>query len=242
MKRPLLRRLRPGCQRDEWLPRCQGFRVESPEGEVGTVEEVRFRHSGGQPTELAVRGRTFGSHGLAVVPVERVRGIVPAEKRVVLRGRGVRLRSRLLAAAAFAATAASFLLPFLTVTLERRAEATGIDLVRDSPAMTGRYVHDSYVGEVELLVGRGHVPAIVVFSLALAGFLVACVPARKAFACGAVVATAGLAAMWALWETTTPGSLILASSAHRYGFWLAAALFAVSGGAIVRGLRTSRDR
>ena len=140
----------------------------------------------------------------------------------------------------FAVTAAAFLFPFLTVTLERRAQATGIDLVTDHPSITGSYVHANYVGDVELLVGRGHVPAIVTFALAIIGILGAWAPGRKAIPSGLLAALLGLIGTWALWMTTTAGPELFASSHHRYGFWLVAALFLCSGTASLLGRRAFR--
>jgi hypothetical protein len=235
-----LNRFRRRPDRAYWIPRTEGFRVESSDGELGTVEEVRFASDGGRPTELAVRGRALGSRRLALIGVEDVVKIIPGEQRVVVRGTGLPVRFRLLASITFAATAAAFLFPFLTVTLERRAEATGIDLVADNPSITGSYVHANYVGDVELLVGRGHVPAIVTFGLAVLGILGAWIPGRKAIPAGLLAAILGLIGMWALWMTTTAGPELFASSYHRYGFWLAVGLFLCSGAASLLGRRAFR--
>jgi hypothetical protein len=70
--------------RDYWLHRCEGFRVESAKGEVGTVKGLRFKGST-EPDFLEVRTGLFGRRVL-LIPVERVEEIVPKEKRVVLRG------------------------------------------------------------------------------------------------------------------------------------------------------------
>jgi hypothetical protein len=222
------------------MPRTRGFRVESSDGELGTVEEVRFASDGARPSQLAVRGRAMGSRQLALIGVDDVVRIIPAEQRVVVRGTGLPVRFRLLASVTFAATAAAFLFPFLTVTLERRAQATGMDLVTDTPSLTGSYVHVNYVGDVELLVSRGHIPAIVTFALAIVGVLGAWAPGRKAIPSGLLVAILGLIGLWALWMTTTPGPELFASSHHRYGFWLAFALFLCSGAASLLGRRAFR--
>lgn len=236
----LFSRFRTGAHRESRLSGCKGFRVDSPEGEIGTVEEVRFVRAAGRPAELVVRDRAFASPRLVTIPIEDVHRIIPSEGRVVLRGRPVLLRYRLIASAAFAATGASLLLPFVSVTLERRAEATGVDLVTGTPSLSGTYVHAAYEGEVEQLVDMGHVPAIVVFASAIVGSLVAWFPGRRTFAAGLFAAVVGLAAMWALFETTTPGRQLFASSDHRYGFWLAGGLYLVSGSSIIWGLRRAR--
>jgi hypothetical protein len=67
-----------------WLCRCQGFRVDSPEGRVGFVEEVRFRSRVDRPDALAVRAGLLGRH-LLIVPVDEVADIAPREERIVLR-------------------------------------------------------------------------------------------------------------------------------------------------------------
>jgi hypothetical protein len=69
---------------DYWLCRCQGFRVDSPEGRVGFVEEARFRSRVDRPDALAVRAGRVGRH-LLIVPVDEVADIVPREERIVLR-------------------------------------------------------------------------------------------------------------------------------------------------------------
>jgi hypothetical protein len=71
--------------RDYWLHRCEGFRVESPEGEVGIVTGLRF-DSSIEPELLEVRTGILGRRVL-LIPVDRVEEIVPKEKRVVLSGR-----------------------------------------------------------------------------------------------------------------------------------------------------------
>ncbi len=91
--------------RDYWLCRCEGFRVESPEGRVGVVEEVRFESRHDCPDVIVVRGGLFGARQL-LVPVANVDEVVPREEKVVLRaqsapapelvqGRQRRLRTRL---------------------------------------------------------------------------------------------------------------------------------------------------
>jgi hypothetical protein len=41
---------------DYWLGHCEGFRVQSPEGEVGVVESVVYAADAGRPAYLAVTG------------------------------------------------------------------------------------------------------------------------------------------------------------------------------------------
>lgn len=68
--------------RDYWLHRCEGFRVELPDREVGTVKGLRFRDSI-EPELLEVRTGLFG-HRLLLIPVERVEQILPKQQRIIL--------------------------------------------------------------------------------------------------------------------------------------------------------------
>jgi len=75
----------PGAiDRDYWLHRSEGFRVDSPDGRVGFVKELRFGSSMDRPDALAVRAGLFGRL-LLIVPVEQVKAILPQERRIVLR-------------------------------------------------------------------------------------------------------------------------------------------------------------
>jgi hypothetical protein len=69
--------------RDYWLHRCEGFRVESPDGEIGTVRGVRFRSSL-EPELLEVRAGLFGRRSL-LIPVEQVEQVIAKERRIILR-------------------------------------------------------------------------------------------------------------------------------------------------------------
>jgi hypothetical protein len=66
-----------------WLRTCEGFRVDSKNGRVGIVEEVRLS-AGKQPEALAVRTGMFRIR-LEIVPVSRVERVIPRRKRVLLR-------------------------------------------------------------------------------------------------------------------------------------------------------------
>jgi hypothetical protein len=68
-----------------WLCRCEGFRVEAPEGCVGLVDGVRFRTRLDRPDVLLVRvGRL--RHRLLSVSVAEIAELLPAEGRIILRG------------------------------------------------------------------------------------------------------------------------------------------------------------
>ena len=73
---------RPG---GDWVARCQGFGVVSPDGRIGTVEEVRYGPSRrwDSPTELAIQAGRRGKLRL-IVPVEDIAAVVPDDRVVVL--------------------------------------------------------------------------------------------------------------------------------------------------------------
>ena len=79
-----------GRRRDEalgegyWLRHCHGFRVDSPAGRVGIVEDVLYGAELDRPSALAVRGGLFGRR-LEVVEIEQVEAVQPRHKRVRLR-------------------------------------------------------------------------------------------------------------------------------------------------------------
>lgn len=70
----------------EWVARCEGFGVVSPEGRIGTVEEVRYGPSRrwDSPTELAIQAGRDGTLRL-IVPVDDVAQVVPDDRLVMLR-------------------------------------------------------------------------------------------------------------------------------------------------------------
>jgi len=70
---------------DYWLHRCQGFRVESPAGRIGTVTGVRFQGSI-EPELLEVRSGLLG-YRLRLIPVGDVIEILPKQRRVTVRDR-----------------------------------------------------------------------------------------------------------------------------------------------------------
>lgn len=71
--------------RDYWLGRCEGFRVDSPAGRIGFVEDVLFRSRSARPETLAVRAGLFGRR-LLLVSIESVEEVIPSRQRIVLRG------------------------------------------------------------------------------------------------------------------------------------------------------------
>jgi hypothetical protein len=67
---------------DLWLAPCEGFRVTSPEGRVGTLEDVFYE--GDRPRLLAVRSGRMGRR-LDLYPVEEITEVRFEERRVLLR-------------------------------------------------------------------------------------------------------------------------------------------------------------
>jgi hypothetical protein len=68
---------------DYWLRRCEGFRVDSPQGRVGFVEEVRYATRCDRPDLIAVRAGLLGRR-LLILPVAEVAEILPGEELLVL--------------------------------------------------------------------------------------------------------------------------------------------------------------
>lgn len=70
---------------DYWLRRCEGFRVDSPQGRVGLVAEVWYASRCDRPDVIAVRAGLLGRL-LLIVPVAEIAEILPREERIVLHG------------------------------------------------------------------------------------------------------------------------------------------------------------
>jgi hypothetical protein len=150
---------------------------------------------------------------------------------------------QLLSPLVFLLVAACFLLPFLRVSVDpRRADATGVELMSGDAVITGRYVHDSYRGEVESLVDDGRPFAAFAFGCTVAGFALAWLRGSKASWAGVILAILGLLGMLALWQATTP-AFEPPESDHRYGFWLGTAAFLVAAAwSVVRVRHEPRGR
>ncbi len=67
-----------------WLRHCHGYRVDSPRGRVGIVEDVLYGADHDRPAALAVRGGLLGRR-LELIPIEEVDTIHPRRNRLVLR-------------------------------------------------------------------------------------------------------------------------------------------------------------
>jgi hypothetical protein len=66
-----------------WLRHCHGFRVDTPRGRLGIVEDVLYGAVHDEPSALAVRGGVLGWRR-ELVPVETVDSIEPSRKRLTL--------------------------------------------------------------------------------------------------------------------------------------------------------------
>ena len=73
----------PTFDLDYRLCRCEGFRVDSPRGREGVVQEVHFRSRVDRPDALAVRTRL--RRRLLLIPVDEVAEVSLREEIVVLR-------------------------------------------------------------------------------------------------------------------------------------------------------------
>jgi hypothetical protein len=82
---------------DLWLAPCEGFRVTSPEGRVGTLVDVFYE--GDRPRLLAVRSGRLGRR-LDLYPVAEITEVRFEERRVLLRRFPQRLERRAAALAA----------------------------------------------------------------------------------------------------------------------------------------------
>jgi hypothetical protein len=77
---------------DYWLAHCEGYRVDSAEGRIGFVEEVRLGASHPEDTILAVRMGMLGRR-VALIPASAAEIVVPRAERIWLRTRSPMLGS-----------------------------------------------------------------------------------------------------------------------------------------------------
>lgn len=64
---------------------CCGYVVESPNGQIGTVADVRYGADPRMPTALAIRAG-LASTRLLIIPVSQMTAIRPTRRRITLRG------------------------------------------------------------------------------------------------------------------------------------------------------------
>jgi hypothetical protein len=76
---PTMQQIEDGA---EWLAGCRGFRVVTPRGRLGFVEEVRRDPDSHRPEALVVRSG-LARHRL-VVPVDEIAGVVVSKAVVIL--------------------------------------------------------------------------------------------------------------------------------------------------------------
>ena len=70
--------------RDYWLGRCEGYRVESARRRIGIVESMTFVSRADRPDALVLRTGFLRRKPL-VVPITDVVEIIPRELRIVVR-------------------------------------------------------------------------------------------------------------------------------------------------------------
>ena len=147
---------------------------------------------------------------------------------------------KILLSAAFVVAAVSFVLPFLTISIdERRGQGSGVELATGSSSVSGRYVHASYEGQVEDGLDLAQLPSGVAFFAMLAAGAGVWLPRRKGFWVGLAAGLVGLLGLFWIRQALS-GPALLAEVAFRYGYWLAAvAILIVTGAAAAFLYRTS---
>jgi len=76
---------RPAADRSQAVRSCVGYLVDSPDGRIGTVRDIRYRRRDRtQPTALVVGAGQNGTR-LLVIPLSQLTGVSTSERRVVLR-------------------------------------------------------------------------------------------------------------------------------------------------------------
>ncbi len=136
--------------------------------------------------------------------------------------------TRIAAPLALVIALGSFLLPWLTVSADRRrAEATGIELVTRNVEYTGSYVHDAWRGEVEGVVQDGQLWALPAFVAVAVALILALIPIRAAFWASLGVSGAALILIF-LWVQATSSVFRPPVSDRHWGVWLALTFVAFS--------------
>jgi hypothetical protein len=77
-----------------WLAHCEGYRVDSPGGRVGIVEDVHRAEGVERAESLAVLAGMFGRRRL-IIEADQVNAIVPHEQCVLLKANANILRTEL---------------------------------------------------------------------------------------------------------------------------------------------------
>jgi hypothetical protein len=76
-----------GVGDDYWLRYCHGFRVDSPRGRRGIVEDVLYGAEHDHPSALVVRGGLFGQR-VELIPIETVDSVDPRRKLLTMHDSG----------------------------------------------------------------------------------------------------------------------------------------------------------
>lgn len=127
---------------------------------------------------------------------------------------------KLLLSAAFLAAATCFVFPFLVLTIdERLGRGSGVELAAGNADISGRYLHDSYEGQVEDGMDLAQLPVAFAFVATLAGALGTWLPGRKGFWLGLGSGVVGLVGLFWLKQALS-GPQLLAVVELRYGYWL----------------------
>jgi hypothetical protein len=132
-----------------------------------------------------------------------------------------RLRQlKLLLSAAFLAAATCFVFPFLVIKIdERLGRGSGVELAAGNADVSGRYVHDSYEGQVEEGMDLAQLPAAFAFAGMLIGALGTWLPGRKGFWLGLGAGAVGLLGLFWLKQALS-GPQLLAEVELQYGYWV----------------------
>ena len=150
-------------------------------------------------------------------------------------------RERYASPIGFAAAIGCLLLPFVSISLdERRASATGFQLVANRPTFHGRYVQLAYAGEAETLIHHAAWPARLVLAACVVGACSILLTRRRARQASLWAAIAALVLLFVL-RFVSASRFHPPYSSCRAGFWLCAVvLFAVAVWN-VRSLRRDED-
>ena len=131
-----------------------------------------------------------------------------------------RVGARLLAASLLLVSIACFALPWVTVQEDtRRADATGLELVRRDVGISGRYVHASSEGDVEVIVHNSETWARIALVLLGLAVLLLLVPLRPVEWAALVVTGLATLALVA-WTQAATADLPPPEGDMHGGFWL----------------------
>jgi hypothetical protein len=129
-------------------------------------------------------------------------------------------RYKLFMSAVFLGAAMCFLLPFLVLSIDERVgRGSGVELATGNADVSGRYVHDSYEGQIEEGMDLVKLPSAVAFFALLVGAVGAWLPKRRGFWLGLAAAIAGLLGLFWLRQALS-GPSLLAEVELQSGYWL----------------------